>query len=75
MKVFISADIEGTAFTTYWEETEKDKGTYARAAEEMTREECMGAELVVLGDAGKRRADPRLVGQPDGHGRRRRRKL
>ena len=38
MKVFISADIEGTAFTTYWEETEKDKGTYARAAEEMTRE-------------------------------------
>lgn len=38
MKVFISADIEGTAFTTYWEETEKDKGTYMRAAAEMTRE-------------------------------------
>ena len=38
MKVFISADIEGTAFTTYWEETEKDKLTYPRAAEEMTRE-------------------------------------
>ena len=38
MKVFITADIEGTAFTTYWEETEKEKGTYARAAQEMTRE-------------------------------------
>ena len=38
MKVLISADIEGTAFTTYWEETEKDKGTYPRAALEMTRE-------------------------------------
>ena len=38
MKVFISADIEGTAFTTYWDETEKGKADYPRAAEEMTRE-------------------------------------
>ena len=59
MKVFISADIEGTAFTTYWEETEKDKGTYARAAEEMTREVCAaiegalaaGADEILVNDA------------------------
>ncbi|MBQ9306994.1 MAG: M55 family metallopeptidase [Clostridia bacterium] len=38
MKVFISADIEGTAFTTYWDETELKEGVYARAAQEMTRE-------------------------------------
>lgn len=58
LKVFISADIEGTAFTTYWEETEKDKGTYARAAEEMTREVCAaiegaaaGADEILVNDA------------------------
>ena len=38
MKVFISADIEGTAFTTYWDETELKEGIYSRAAQEMTRE-------------------------------------
>ena len=38
MKVFISADIEGTAFTTYWDETERDKPYYAAARLEMTRE-------------------------------------
>ena len=38
MKVFISADIEGTAFTTYWDETESDKPYYAAAQLEMTRE-------------------------------------
>ena len=38
MKVFISADIEGTAFTTYWDETERDKPYYAAAQLEMTRE-------------------------------------
>ena len=31
MKVFISADIEGTAFTTYWDETERDKPYYTAA--------------------------------------------
>ena len=59
MKVFISADIEGTAFTTYWEETEKDKNTYARAAEEMTREVraaidgalAAGADEILVNDA------------------------
>ena len=38
MKVFISADIEGTAFTTYWDETERDQPYYAAARLEMTRE-------------------------------------
>ena len=38
MKVFISADIEGTAFTTYWDETERDKPYYAAAQREMTQE-------------------------------------
>ena len=38
MRVFISADIEGTAFTTCWDETEKGKQGYEAAAAEMTRE-------------------------------------
>ena len=59
MKVLISADIEGTAFTTYWEETEKDKATYPAAAREMTREVCAaidgamraGADEILVNDA------------------------
>ena len=59
MKVFITADIEGTAFTTYWEETEKDRNTYARAAAEMTREVraaidgamAAGADFILVNDA------------------------
>ncbi len=59
MKVFITADIEGTAFTTYWEETEKNESTYARSAEEMTREVraaidgaiAAGADEILVNDA------------------------
>ena len=59
MKVFISADIEGTAFTTYWDETELKEGVYARAAQEMTREVraaidgaiAAGADEIVVNDA------------------------
>ena len=59
MKVFISADIEGTAFTTYWDETELKEGVYARAALEMTREVraavggaiAAGAHEIVVNDA------------------------
>lgn len=59
MKVFISADIEGTAFTTYWDETEKGKQGYERAAAEMTREVraavdgamAAGATEIVVNDA------------------------
>ena len=59
MKIFISADIEGTAFTTYWDETELKEGVYARAAVEMTREVraavdgalAAGADEIVVNDA------------------------
>ncbi len=59
MKVFISADIEGTAFTTYWNETELKENVYARAAQEMTREVCAaiaganaaGADEILVNDA------------------------
>ena len=36
MRVFISADIEGTTFTTLWDETELGHGMYAAAAKQMT---------------------------------------
>lgn len=38
MKIFISADIEGVAGCTTWDETEKDKGAYQSFAKQMTRE-------------------------------------
>ena len=46
MRVFISADIEGTTFTTLWDETELGHGMYAAAAKQMTAEvkaACEGA--------------------------------
>lgn len=45
-KLFISADIEGTAGIAHWNETEKNLGDYAYFATQMTREvnaACMGA--------------------------------
>ena len=38
MRVFISADIEGTTFTTLWDETELGHNLYAAAAKQMTAE-------------------------------------
>ena len=38
MRVFISADIEGTTFTTMWDETELGHSMYAAAAKQMTAE-------------------------------------
>jgi len=46
VKVYISADIEGTAGITHWNEAEKGKPGYEQAAEYMTREvvaACEGA--------------------------------
>ena len=59
MKVFISADIEGTAFTTHWDETERGKTGYEAAAREMTMEVraavegamAAGATEIVVNDA------------------------
>lgn len=45
-KLFISADIEGTAGIAHWDETEKNKADYAYFAAQMTREvnaACLGA--------------------------------
>lgn len=47
-KIFISADIEGTAGIDTWDETELGEGKYAYFAQQMTREVCAaveGAEL------------------------------
>ena len=38
MKVFISADIEGTAGITHWDEANKTHDTYAEFREQMTAE-------------------------------------
>lgn len=46
MKIYISADIEGTTGIANWDETEKTKGDYQKFAEQMTREvnaACEGA--------------------------------
>ncbi len=59
MRIFISADIEGTAFTTLWDETEVGKGIYAAAAQQMTREVkaacegaiAAGADYILVKDA------------------------
>ena len=59
MRVFISADIEGTTFTTLWDETERGKDIYPAAAQQMTREikaACegaiaAGADYILVNDA------------------------
>jgi len=44
MKIFISADIEGVADATYWDETDPNKAAYKAHAEQMTREVCAACE-------------------------------
>lgn len=59
MRVFISADIEGTTFTTLWEETERGKDLYPAAAKQMTAEVkaacegaiAAGADYILVNDA------------------------
>lgn len=48
MKVFISADLEGVAGITAWDETDNGSGSYPYFAEQMTKEvvaACTGANL------------------------------
>ena len=59
MKVYISADIEGIATTTDWEETQKGKVDYPASARQMTAEVkaacegaiAAGAEYILIKDA------------------------
>lgn len=51
MKIFISADIEGVCGVTAWDETESDKGTYARFQQQMTREVRAACEGALAGGA------------------------
>lgn len=59
MKVFISADIEGTTFTTRWDETEIGKAGYEKAVAQMTAEVkaacegaiAAGADYILVNDA------------------------
>lgn len=59
MRVFISADIEGTTFTTLWDETELGHNLYAAAAKQMTAEVkaacegaiAAGADYILVNDA------------------------
>lgn len=69
MKIFISADIEGTTGITHWNETEKNHPDWKYFADQMTREvaaACQGAmdagcEDIVVKDAhdSARNIDPR----------------
>ena len=63
MRVFISADIEGTAFTTIWSETEYRDGLYPAAAKEMTAEVRAACEGAIAAGA-----DYILVKDAHGHG-------
>jgi len=59
MRVFISADIEGTAFTTHWDEVRKGMADYPAAAQQMTAEVkaacegaiAAGADYILVKDA------------------------
>ena len=59
MRVFISADIEGIAFTTAWEETQKGQPEYPAAVKQMTNEVkaacegaiAAGADYILIKDA------------------------
>ena len=59
MRVFISADIEGNAFTTVWDETRIDHPEYAAARQQMTNEVkaacegaiAAGADYILIKDA------------------------
>ena len=59
MRVFISADIEGTTFTTVWDDTRKGELDYPAAAQQMTAEVkaacegaiAAGAEYILVKDA------------------------
>lgn len=59
MKVFISADIEGTTLTNGWKETEKGNGEYEKACAQMTAEVraacegaiAAGADYILINDA------------------------
>ena len=55
MKVYISADIEGTAGITVWHEAEKNHPDYPDIAQEMTREVLAACEGAI---AGRRQGDP-----------------
>lgn len=71
MKIYISADIEGTTGITSWDETEKSKADYAKFQEQMNREveaACdgaikAGAEEIWVNDAhdSGRNIDPRVL--------------
>lgn len=62
MRVFISADIEGTAFTTAWDEVRMGQPEYAAAAQQMTAEVkaacegaiAAGADYILIKDAHSR---------------------
>ena len=59
MRVFISADIEGCAWTTNWDETRKGQAEYPAAAQQMTNEVkaacegaiAAGADYILIKDA------------------------
>ena len=71
MRVFISADIEGTAFTTVWPETGKGQEDYPAAARQMTLETkaacegaiAAGADYILIKDAhgSARNIDPNEI--------------
>jgi len=63
MRVFISADIEGTTLTREWKETKKDDPEYAASCAQMTAEVKAACEAAVAAGA-----DYILVNDAHGHG-------
>lgn len=51
MKVYISADIEGVAGVTFWDETSRGKPGYERARQQMTAEVAAACEGALAGGA------------------------
>lgn len=51
MKIFLSADIEGTCGIAHWDETEQGKNGYQHFAEQMTREVAAACEGAVTAGA------------------------
>ena len=62
-KLFVSADIEGTAGITRWEETENGHPRYAYFQDQMSREVAAACRGGMRGNSGEGRSRQRL--QPD----------
>ena len=70
-KIFLSADIEGTAGIVHWDETETGKPLYDRFARQMTREDYQKYDWLIGMEESNLRNMRRITGgDPEGKIRR-----